>query len=183
MISLFMKDVMKFNTSCLKKHEYGFTLIELVIVIVVSAILIVATLPLFRSSISAFVTTKDVKQKLQSARIAIARLTAELQRVESGQDIISGTATDITFWAPDLGLSTNLAYTFSENTIYRNGTKFIDNVNSVSIKYYEDDGTEKTPPVMYDSSIWRIEIVIGITVGNKVMYLNSQVSPRNIHYN
>ncbi len=161
------------------RSERGWTLIELVVVIVVTGILAVTTLPLFRAGIDSYIYTRAGKDILQSSRIGFKRMMAEMRMIEASLEIDWGTSTQIRF---DLPSQSNITYRYQNGRLERDGEKLVNYVQGFVIRYYKEDGSEKSSPFWSDSDVWRIQLEMEVGDGDDNLVLRAQVSPRNIHY-
>jgi prepilin-type N-terminal cleavage/methylation domain-containing protein len=75
----------------------GFSLIELVIVMVLFGIVAAVAAPVLTSGFRAWVTGKDIAEVDWQARIAIERMTRELRAVRAPADLTIAAANDIAF--------------------------------------------------------------------------------------
>jgi len=161
--------------------ERGFTLMELVIVLLTSSIILAATLPLFKVQTQSYVDTREGKKLLQEARIGFNRLVAELQQIPASTEIDWATSSGIQFDLPDQGLW-NIDYQVDQGSLERVNTRLVDGVKSFGLRYYRADGSELNPPFSFSDEVWRIQIELKAGNDEHQVVLRSQVSPRNFHF-
>ena len=169
----------KTNIRTIFQNENGFSLIELTVVIVVTSVFTLTTLPFFKVNINSYLQVKSGKNMIQSARIGFNRMMNEMKQIESSIVVNQAFTHGINF---DLPGEPGIDYTFSYGSIKRNNVKLIENVQNFELRYYSADGTEKATPFYYDSDLWRIHIEITVGESGSYLVLRGQVSPRNIHY-
>jgi type II secretory pathway pseudopilin PulG len=159
--------------------ESGFSLVEMVLIVVVAGIVIASVLPFTRISIQSYVGIKAQKDIMQSARIGFNRMIAEMNEIESSIQIDSGTETSIQF---DLPVQNDIIYSFTNGTLQRQGVLLVRGVQKLAFRYFLEDGTQKVTPFGYDSDVWRIQIEM--VVGNEETHMvyRGSISPRNLHY-
>lgn len=162
-----------------RKRQRGYSLIELVIVLVVTGIVLITTMPFFKASVKSYVNIRAGKTLQQAARIAFNRFLAELKLIESSLDIDYGYENEIRF---DLPSQSNINYRLNGGILERMGKKLIDGVQTFQLRYFRENGSEKSPGFSYDSDIWRI--YVKLVVGDEItaLILEGNITPRNIHF-
>lgn len=75
----------------------GFSLIELIMVMVVFGIVAVIAAPMIGSGFSAYVTGRDIAETDWQARVAAERMTRELRTIRAPASLTITSASDITF--------------------------------------------------------------------------------------
>lgn len=150
-------------------RDSGYSLMELVIVLVVTGFLVVSITPFFRISIRSYMGTRLGKETLEASRIAFNRMISELKRIQTVNEIYYGSSTRIEFEYPDEnGVMQETVYDYSSGNrwIWRdnNSNPFIEGVTSFRITYYRSNGNSFTPGVNTEN-IWRIKVEM--TVGSK----------------
>ena len=159
-------------------REDGFSLMELIVVIVVTGIIIVTTLPFFKIGVQSYVSVRSGKDMMQSARIGLNRMMAEMRLIESSGYIDYGYSDEIQF---DLPGENNITYVFSDGQIFRESKILVDGVRSFTIRYYKADGSQKATPFWWENDIWRISVEMEVGDDESQMILTGQVSPRKFH--
>lgn len=158
------------------KREQGFTLIEMVLVIVLLGIIGAALTVSFGPGIQTYVGVDLRKEALQNARTALQRVINETREART-----------FSACAPCSPANT-LAFTDIENTaitfawsgtaqdpLTRNGDNLASNVDDFTVTFYEQDGTEPED----ETEIWRIRVDLKVRVGDQTVDLRSEVHPRN----
>jgi prepilin-type N-terminal cleavage/methylation domain-containing protein len=144
----------------------GFTLIEIVIVLCLSAILIISVLPFLKVSLRSYMTVSQGKNIVQASRIGFNRFMGELKRIPENYNITRGLANYIEFRYLDQNgnmLSADVTYQLSGDQLLRDGVPIVDGVQSFQMQYFKWDGTEYVPD--YDVGyIWRMRVKM--SVGN-----------------
>ena len=75
----------------------GFSIMELVMVIVVFGIVAAVAAPLAASGFRAYFTGRDISETDWQARVAVERMTRELRAIRAPADLAAASASDITF--------------------------------------------------------------------------------------
>lgn len=75
----------------------GFTLMELVMVMVILGIVAAVAAPLLGSSFRAYFTGRDISEVDWQARVAVERMTRELRAVRAPADLALAAASDLAF--------------------------------------------------------------------------------------
>ncbi|HHS12547.1 MAG TPA: prepilin-type N-terminal cleavage/methylation domain-containing protein [bacterium] len=159
--------------------EKGFTLMELVIVMVIVGIITVTTMPFIRTNVDSYISVRGGKDLLQSTRIGFNRMLAEMRRIESPSDIDYGYNNEFQF---DIPGTNNITYKYSGGQLLRENRVLIHGVQSMTFRYFRQDGSQMGTPIWSSTSqIWRIQLDIEVGDGTQNIRLRAQVSPRNFH--
>jgi prepilin-type N-terminal cleavage/methylation domain-containing protein len=81
----------------MRARERGFSLLELVLVIVLFGTLGATAAPLLRQGLQAYLTGRDIAETDWQARVATERMTRELRAIRAPADLTAASASDITF--------------------------------------------------------------------------------------
>jgi prepilin-type N-terminal cleavage/methylation domain-containing protein len=155
----------------------GFTLIELVIVIVLVGILSAGITPIIKLSLRSFQKITEVNEKSQAARIGYNRMLAEIRMIGSPSDITYGDETTLTFTDFD---GNTVSFSLDGSILYRGEDRFVDCVNQITFTYYDNEGSTITS--LPASSVWTIRSEMQVNVGESTITFRGQVTPRNFHY-
>lgn len=121
--------------------KYGFTLIEMIIVIVITAILASVGVPLLVNLANSFQFSIARKNLSESAEVTLRRMDREIRRLRNIESISTATSTTYAFTDIDNYI---IQYARSGSTLQRtlNVTTDIlaDNVTSLTFTYYDDFG-------------------------------------------
>ena len=161
--------------------QKGFTLIELVVVLISTSIIMAATLPLFKVQTESYVRVRDGKKLVQEARIGFNRMIAELRLVDASSDILYGYSNEIRIDIASQSLF-DIQYKLSNGTLYREGVRLIDGVRSFTLTYYNASGSQISVPFALSSQVWRIKVKLEAGDSGNQIVLQSQISPRNFHF-
>lgn len=129
------------------KSDYklrGFTLIELIIVIVISSILLGAGIEFFRLSFNSYLQGQQIADADWQGRIAINTITHDLHALRSTTDITTATASALTFTDLD---GTSIDYQVNNGQLMRNAQIVANFVQSITFQYYNEDGVLLSDPV------------------------------------
>jgi prepilin-type N-terminal cleavage/methylation domain-containing protein len=122
-----------------RHHCHGFTLVEMVLVIVLVGIIAGIGSTILAGGFKAYITSKNLSQAEWQGRIAIERLTRELRTVRSATalDLTLVPNTAITFTDTNANV---ISYTLSGTTLMRNAQPLADDISSLSFSYIANDG-------------------------------------------
>ena len=154
--------------------DSGFTIPELVIVIVVVSIVAVTFSAMFIEAVKTYQFLDTEKDLLQEARYAKERIARELKRVKGNTSITSANGTTLTFVDRDnatvsfswSGISgANLLYTKSGSS-----QTLAKGVDSLAFQYWKQDGTTAAPVVAPSATdIWRVTIYMRLIKGSQTV--------------
>ncbi len=165
-----------------RKENSGYTLVEMVIVLVVTGILVTALAPVLDINLNSYMTVRAGKESLEASRIAFNRMISEMRRIQTNNDIIYISRGLLTrTWSMEFqyldenGNYKRAEYGFSPSNlwIWRDtpdtpSSRFIEGVTAFTITCYKSDGTVLSPNLLGyidESQVWRIGITI--TLGSK----------------
>ena len=158
------------------KKESGFTLIEMIVVLVLAGILSAIVAMGFVTGIKGYIFAREMAPTSQKATLAMSRLSREMMEMFA---ISSATPNSINF--TNLNGSWIVAVDAGVKTITLNGDILIDNVNSFTLTYSQSDGSAWT--TSNDMKLLSA-ITIGLTVnrtdgGSGTIVFTTVVNPRN----
>jgi len=134
-----MEWIMKKNNILKKINKKGFSLIELMVVVVVLSLIILGLVVFFTGGARSWISGQNQLSAQRNARQAMDRMVREIRE---GSDIASvSNSTSITINFDYLDSKKN-PVTFnlpvSSTTIYRNGTPLISNVKKLEFTYFTE---------------------------------------------
>lgn len=164
-----------------KNKKRAFTLIETVLVIVVIGIIALITAPLIESAIESWSFVSYRSELWQNAELAFSRMATEIKEVRGNSDIV--TANNQTFSFINVA-GQDITYSFSGNTLNRNGNPLVSNIEAFSFSYFninlEEVDSPLVSPMVTDIRVVRLYMVLGPT--GRTFTLQTDVHPRNIDY-
>lgn len=122
----------------------GFTLIELIIVIVISSILLGAGIEFFRLGFNSYLQGQQIADADWQGRIAINTITNDLHALRSTNNITTATANTLVL--TDLN-GTSISYQVNNGQLMRNAQILADFVQSITFQYYNEDGVLLSDPI------------------------------------
>jgi len=160
--------------SRVKKHG-GFTLVELLIVIVITGILAALGSKMLASGFTAYVTARDLGKSDWQGMIAIERLSRELRTIRSAtsSDLTISPTSQITFVDNE---ANNISYTLSGTTLMRNSEPLADGISNLSFSYIASDG--KTTAASADQVAY-ISANVTVLRSGAGQLLRTSIHPRN----
>jgi len=163
----------------------GFTLAELLIVIVVASVAAVTFSAMFIEAVKTYQFMDAEKTMLEDARYAEERVTRELKRVRDNTSIATANATTLTFtdrsnatvsfsWSGVSGA--DLLYTKAGSSqVLAKG------VDSLAFQYWKQDGAAATPVVSPSATdIWRVTIYMRLIKGSQTVASFGSVFVRSL---
>lgn len=155
-----------------RRGEGGFTLAEVVIVIVVVSIAALLFSGMFLEAVRSYQFVDAEKGMLQEARYAEERISRELRRVRGNTDVTVATARAITFVDRD---AATVGFSWSgvkgDPLLYtKNGSSqtLASGVDSLAFAYWKSDGTAAAPIVApAPTDIWRVSVHLRLAKGSQ----------------
>jgi prepilin-type N-terminal cleavage/methylation domain-containing protein len=171
--------------------ERGLTMIEMVLVIVLTGIIVVTVNPYIRINVNGYVTVQQQKMGIQMARIALNRMMAEMKTMRSNGDITVSSSTGITFrmydqsgnWDGTVRYNYTAGSFFDPigrvNRIWNGGAPFFlaETVRSFSLTYYNLNHNSTTAMASIRSI--EIQMEVGKSATEKFL-LTGEVFPPNL---
>ena len=160
-------------------HVRGFTLIEMVLVIVLVGIIAMVGAQLMATGFSLYFTGRDTMIVDAQARLALERMTRELRTVQSATGLTMAPATEISFTDLD---GTAVRYCIGGGTcpgvagdLMRNTQVLAGGVSALSFVYLNSAGTVTATP----AQVLYIGVNFTATQGGVISTYRATVSPRN----
>jgi prepilin-type N-terminal cleavage/methylation domain-containing protein len=123
------------------KKRQGFTLIELIVVILLVAIISIGVASLLNQGFQAYSSGKNLINADWETRVALERMSREIRSIPSTNSII--TAQPGVFNFID-NYGNNIAYQLSSTQLMRNSQVLADSVQNLAFTYYANNGTAVT---------------------------------------
>lgn len=123
------------------RKQLGFTLLEMVIVIVILAILSAASARVISQGFSSFAYAQNMVQLDWQAQLALKRLSYDLRSIPSTSSISVATNSQITFTNIN---GATISYQLNGSNLFRNTQKLTDRVSSFGLTYYDENGNVTT---------------------------------------
>lgn len=159
------------------KFQQGFTLIEMVIVIVILGIIASMSSQLLMQGLNTFTTGENIVNANWQGQIAIERMSRDISLIRSPTDISNIASNNFAF--TDVNNNT-LTYSLSgtDLVLTQNGSNVIlaRGIQSLTFTYFDKTGASTGTA----SSVRLIGVSINVT-GNNVNYtLSTMIYPRNL---
>ena len=184
-----------------KSNHQGYTIIELVTAVFISAILLAGIYTVFFSQQAAFSAQEQVAEMTQNIRAALDLMTREIRlagyktSTSTFNGIATATSTSIQVLA-DLnqdgatsGTDEDITYSYNAGIleIRRNGTTLADNITALSLTYTLVDGSVTSSPAN-PANIRKVSVSITARTSNRdratgayrMITLTSDITPRNL---
>jgi prepilin-type N-terminal cleavage/methylation domain-containing protein len=157
-----------------RRPSAGFTLPELLIVIVVVSIVSVVFSAMFIQAVKTYQFMDAEKDMLEDARYAEERVSRELKRVKDNTSITSANPTTLTFVDRD---NATVSFSWSgvsgADLLYtKNGSSqsLARGVDSLAFQYWKRDGTTAAPVIAPSATdIWRVTVYMRLIKGSQTV--------------
>jgi prepilin-type N-terminal cleavage/methylation domain-containing protein len=157
------------------RKQCGYSILELILVIVLIGIIAGILARMFLWGMDIFNFVSDRKDVVQTSRIGMKILSKDLRSLQSTDDIVSASSSELEFYNPD---DEEIVFSYSSGTVSRNSNSMIEDLSSFLFTYYEVDGDTIATPVEDVSDIWKIKYTLNATVGGNPVHMESSVIPR-----
>lgn len=137
----------------------GFTLIELIIVIVLLSILATIGSYVLLAGFKAYYSNQNIMAAETQARMAYERMTRDIHSVASSASITTATSSQFTF--NNIG-GTSITYQLTGNQLMRNTQVLSDNVSSLSFSYLDKNAA--TTAVLANIRYVTVNLVVSLGV-------------------
>lgn len=168
----------------MKLHEQlGFTMIELLMVIVILGIITAGSSELLVQGFRAFSVEKSYNNVSWQGRITIEKMNRDLRAIRSPTDISTATSSQISFTNVDGNVVT---YCVSGTQMVRGnqlscaGQALADGVSGLIFTYYNSDGVAFVPTMANYNLIRYVRINFSITNFGKTSKFTTLVYPWNL---
>jgi prepilin-type N-terminal cleavage/methylation domain-containing protein len=154
------------------RHTQGFTLIELILVIMLLGIISVIASKIFSQGISAYLNEQYLMDADWQGRFALERMARRLHVVRSPNDITTATASNFSF--TDINGNT-WNYQLSGSNLLENSNTLANGINNLTFTYLTNTGA--TTATL--TAIYYVQISMTITLNSTNFTLNTTVNLRN----
>jgi len=163
------------NMAPMKVQQNGFTLIELVMVIVLTAIIGTLGARILTSGFSSYATGKDLLEIEWQGNLALERLGRDLRIIRSATnaDLTISPGNRINFI--DINGDT-ISYVLLGTTLQRNGETLADDISSLSFTYLRSDGKTTATNT---NQVHYIVVSLTSTSGDLSKNIRTVIHPRN----
>jgi prepilin-type N-terminal cleavage/methylation domain-containing protein len=163
---------MRFAVSPIAKYR-GFTLLELVFVIILLGIIGAISSKILSQGLTSYLTAENLTNANWQSRLALERMVRDLHEIRSPADITTATAATIVF--NDM-TGTAITYQLTGSTLMRNTQVLADGISSFTLSYFDQSGTTTAVTTL----IRYITINLSITLNNTNNTFITSVNPRNL---
>ncbi len=161
------------------KDESGFTLIEIIVVLVLVGIVAAIAAMGFVTGIQGYLFAREMAPTSQKANLAMSRLTRELMEISTVTSTSTAPApTSISF--TNIYGSQSIAFDSVNKQITINGDVLIDNVNSFTLTYYNGTNPSWSCCDAKSLSSIKIDLIVNRTdSGGGTITFSTVINPRN----
>lgn len=166
---------MKKNIFFEETNNKGFSLIELMVVLVILSLIILGLVTFFTGGARSWIKGQSQLQAQRDARQAMDRMVREIRESDHIED--SSTPSSIDFHTPFDGY---ISYSLLDSYLKRGSNPVINNVQSLVFTYFDNSGNLVDPPDSDKISKVHIDLQVDVDQDNNPdITLNSDVNLRN----
>ncbi len=162
----------------------GFTLIEIVLVMLLIGVLATVLIHPFRQGVQSFVAVRTHGDLSARARDATTRMIREIRNIQKEADntanISSAYASTITFTDVQ---DNAITFALSGNTVQRNSNALVDQVSSLQFQYFNGSNAALTSlPLNEDDrkAVRRIRVVMTLQEGGQTITVTGEAFLRDL---
>jgi prepilin-type N-terminal cleavage/methylation domain-containing protein len=155
------------------KKVRGFTLVEMVVVIIICSVIFGMLTPLLQSGFDSFFTQQKLVDADWQGRLALERMSRDIRAIPASTSISLASATQLTFID---STSNTVAYQVVGNNLLLNTNILAEGISSLLFQYYDGNGAV-TATV---ANIRYVKITLNITHNNTNYVLQTVINPRNV---
>jgi prepilin-type N-terminal cleavage/methylation domain-containing protein len=161
----------------------GFTMIELVIVLVITGILVMTVNPFFKINIKAYLSARSGKEMLQSSRIGLNRMASELRKMQLFDlwDIKSQRIEIVNRKSDGTAAGGTTVFTYDQNSgqVRRNNVRLMEGVSAFQVVGYQRDGVTTTTD---ETQVWKIKISLTVGQGTDKCDMYEEIVPKGLRW-
>lgn len=157
----------------MRKQQRGFSLIELIIVMVIISIIAVVIGNILFNSFRTFRVSQDVTDTDWQGLLAIESIANDVHDIRSANDISTINAASFTF--VEVG-GTSVTYQLSGNNLQRSGTTLASNISALAFAYLDNNGATTTTP----SEVRYVRITVTASQNNLVQTFTTLAGTRGM---
>jgi prepilin-type N-terminal cleavage/methylation domain-containing protein len=159
-----------------RRGETGFTLIELIVTIVVTAVLAGFTAHLLTSGVDTYEYLNVRKEGLESSRMALQRIVKEMRQAADPAVIQKATPDSLRYLNID---NQSMQVRYANQSILLNGQVLIDQVSQFQLTFFDGNGAQLAFPITNTANIWRIRLAFVYSAEGEPIALQQDIVPRN----
>lgn len=151
----------------------GFTLIELIIVILLMGIIMAVASKMLSQGLTGYLTSKNLIEAEWQGQIGLERMARDIHLIRSLGDISTASASQLIYTDTS---GTSITFQLSGTTLMRNSQVLADGVQSLIFSYFNKNGASTSTL----SDIRYITISLNVTQNNTNITLTTSIYPRNL---
>lgn len=155
------------------KSKQGFTLVELLIVVVIAGIIFALASPLLQTGFNAFFTQQNLSDAEWQGRLATERMSRDLRAIPTVANISTAGSNQL-IYLDSSGSTVN--YQLSGTDLTLSGNVLARGINNLTFTYYDANGAVTG----LIANIRYIDINLNITQNNTNTTLSTLVNLRNL---
>lgn len=158
----------------------GFTLIELIIVVVILAVIAGITVNIIYNASDAWQFIKLRKDISQQTRVAMERMVRQIRLIRNSQSVLIANNRTISFY-DNSGITVTFLWSGNQgDSLFQGSNPLAENVSNFNLEYRDINDTLLNPPILSPTTnIWRIIIDLTLTKEGQSITLRSEVHPMN----
>ncbi len=156
-----------------QNKQAGFTLIEIILVIVIIGIIAGTASSMLGEGLNAFLTANNVTDADWQGQIAIQRMERDIRAVRSAADISTASTNQFAFVN---NTGTSITYTLSGSNLLRNSQTLATGVQTLAFAYSDLNGNSTATP----SAIRFVSVTLNVTQKKANYNLTTSINLRDL---
>lgn len=151
----------------------GFTLLELIIVIVIIGIITVPVGRMISSGFEAYLTGKNISEADWQGQLGLERMVRDIREIRSSGSITTASSTQLIFTNFS---GSSVTYQLTGSNLMRNSQVLAHGIQTLTFSYFDQNGAS----TLNIPSIRFVTVTINVTQSNANFSITTSLFPRNL---
>jgi prepilin-type N-terminal cleavage/methylation domain-containing protein len=156
----------------MKMKYRGYSLIEVVVVIVILSIIAAIASKVLQAGFNAYITSQNIATANAQARVAFEKMTRDIHAIASPASISTATASQLSFTEIN---GSSVTYQLTGTQLMQGSNVLADGVHSLTFSYWDQNAASTTVA----ANICYVTVLLNITSGGVNYTMRTTVSTMN----